>query len=91
MPQIRTKGELLAKKLKEKPSHCLRKTKLLRAFYGVHGPSALPACLAFHGTRPHHKHNEARGEALLALTVLDAEMQQHGALLRQYPELAGVS
>jgi hypothetical protein len=37
------------------------------------------------------KHHEARGAAILALTVLDAEMQRHAALLRQYPEVAGVS
>jgi len=37
------------------------------------------------------KHNEARGAAVRALTVLDGEMQQHAALLRSFPDLAGVS
>jgi 2-oxo-4-hydroxy-4-carboxy--5-ureidoimidazoline (OHCU) decarboxylase len=32
-----------------------------------------------------------RGAAILALTVVAAEMQRHAALLRQYPELAGVT
>jgi hypothetical protein len=37
------------------------------------------------------QHHEARGAAILALTILDAEMQQHAALLRSFPELASVA
>jgi hypothetical protein len=37
------------------------------------------------------KHNEARGAAIVALTVLDAETSQLASLIRQFPELAGVS
>jgi hypothetical protein len=37
------------------------------------------------------KHNAARGEAILALTVLDGETSQLANLIRQFPELAGVA
>ena len=37
------------------------------------------------------KHNEARGAAILALTMLDAEMARLASLTRQFPEIAGVS
>jgi hypothetical protein len=36
-------------------------------------------------------HNEARGAAILALTVLDGEISQLASLIRQFPELQGVN
>ena len=36
------------------------------------------------------EHNEARGAAILALTVLDGETSRLASLIRQYPELQGV-